>query len=206
MGHMSDNAHGSTVGHNEFSDWTDAEYKKLLSYQPRDVNQDEVELLDASAAPDTLDWRAKGAVTGVKNQGRCGSCWAFSAVGAVEGAMFLSSGTLQSYSEQQLVDCSTKNNGCNGGLMDFAFQYVETNPLMLETAYPYKGKKGKCAYEKEQGKGRVKAYKDVKKDEEGDQLRAALTKGRGHKLDHGVLAVGYGGEDDLTYFLVKNSS
>jgi len=144
--------------------------------------------------------------------------------------MFLSTGTLDSYSEQQLVDCSKNGNmGCNGGLMDYAFKYIESNPLELEKTYPYKGKDGHCQYKKAKGMGKVKSFKDVKKDTQGSQLKAALAKGPvsvaieadqyafqgytggvitsgcGKQLDHGVLAVGYGTLKGQDYFLVKNS-
>merc|ERR1711943_99745 len=93
----------------------------------------------------SVDWRSKGAVTPVKNQGQCGSCWAFSTTGSVEAAYFLKHGTLKSFSEQQLVDCAGgryHNNGCHGGLMDYAFQYIESNPLELESDYRYTARDG----------------------------------------------------------------
>merc|ERR1712100_200536 len=118
-------------------------YKHELKVQ----TNEEPELLDTSDLAKEMNWVEKGAVAPVKNQGHCGSCWAFSTTGSVEGAMFLSTGKLESFSEQQLVDCSKQNNGCNGGLMDFAFKYIEKDPLELESEYPYKAKKEKCEYE-----------------------------------------------------------
>ena len=228
--HNANAAHKSTVAHNEFSDWTEAEYKRLLGYRA-EMKQENLnaELLDTENLAESVDWVTKGAVTKVKNQGHCGSCWAFSTTGAVEGAMFLSEGKLQSFSEQQLVDCSKQNNGCNGGLMDYAFRYIETSPLELESSYPYKGRDGMCEYSKSKGVGKVKSYKDVSRDSTGKQLMAAIAKGPvsvaieadqfvfqgysggiitsgcGSKLHHGVLAVGYGGVGDMQYILVKNS-
>ena len=97
--------------------------------------------------PDAVDWRTEGAVTPVKNQGQCGSCWAFSATGSMEGAYFLKNKTLNSFSEQQLVDCSTTqgNQGCNGGLMDYAFTYAESTKMETESDYPYTGRDGSCS-------------------------------------------------------------
>merc|ERR1719327_1863353 len=128
-----------------------------------------------TALPDSVDWEAKGAVTPVKNQGRCGSCWAFSTTGAVEGAMQISGAKLQSFSEQQLVDCSKRNNGCHGGLMDYAFQYIESAPLELESDYPYKARDGTCKYEASKGVGKVAGFKDVSPS--ASQLKAAVSKG-----------------------------
>jgi C1A family cysteine protease len=178
--HESNSAHGSTVGHNEFSDWTVSEYKRLHGYKPemKELSAEEPELLDETDLAESMDWRTKGAVTAVKNQGHCGSCWAFSTTGAVEGAWKLAGNSLKSFSEQQLVDCSKQNNGCNGGLMDYAFKYIETAPLELEGTYPYKGKDGTCEYTKSKGVGKVKAFKDVRNDSgKGAQLKAALKHG-----------------------------
>jgi len=228
MAEHNENGSGSEVTLNHFADWTHEEYKRLLGYQGPQMNQQTNEKPENVTA-DTVNWVTKGAVTNVKNQGSCGSCWAFSTTGSVEGAMFLSTGKLQSFSEQQLVDCSKSNSGCNGGWMDTAFQYIETNPLMLESDYPYTARDGTCKYQKAKGVGKVKSYKDVSPDGTGASLKAALqkgpvsvaveadqtafqfyhtgvvTKGCGSQLDHGVLAVGYGNLNGQDYFLVKNS-
>lgn len=217
-------------GINAFSDRTESEMKKMLGYKHVEKNGTAV-ILDDSNLADEVDWRTKGAVTPVKNQGMCGSCWAFSTTGAVEGAMFISSGTLQSFSEQQLVDCSGSfgNMGCNGGLMDNAFRYIEKSPLELEADYAYTARDGRCSYVQTKGKGQVRSYNDVTPNSpaqlkaavakapvsvaiEADQMSfqsyhsGVITKGCGTQLDHGVLAVGYG--TDATagdYFIVKNS-
>jgi len=218
-----------TVGHNMFSDKTYAEMKKLNGYTQ--VEQSNVAQFDETDLADSIDWRSKGAVTPVKNQGQCGSCWAFSTTGAVEGADFNKTGTLKSFSEQQLVACSTQNNGCNGGLMDYAFQYIKTNPLELEASYPYTsgaGRRGTCSYSKSKGVGTVSGFQDVSQGSlsqmkaalgkgpvsvaiEADQMAfqaytsGVITTGCGSQLDHGVLAVGYGTLSGQEFILVKNS-
>ena len=103
-----------------------------------------------SNPPAEWDWETKGAVTPVKNQGQCGSCWAFSTTGSLEGLAFIEKGKLLSLSEQQLVDCSTKkeygNEGCNGGEMDAAMWYVIDHGITDETHYSYKAKTMTCSY------------------------------------------------------------
>jgi cathepsin L len=216
-----------TVGHNHLSTWTTEEKAKLNGYRAGNEKRSET-LLDSTNLTDSVDWRTKGAVTPVKNQGQCGSCWAFSTTGAVEGADFIKNGKLNSLSEQQLVDCSKQNNGCNGGLMDYAFKYIESNPLETEAEYAYLARKSLfgCRTKSSATKpGTVSTYMDVTTNSP-TQLKAALAKGPvsiaieadqsvfqmytggildsascGTKLDHGVLAVGYG----EGYFLVKNS-
>jgi len=219
------------LGINHLATWTHEEYKGLLGYKPemhtgKEIHESHYSSWGAPAAD--ADWRAKGAVTAVKNQGHCGSCWSFSATGAIEGAEFID-GTkkLTPLSEQQLVDCSTRNDGCKGGSMGLAFLYAEKNPLVTETDYPYTAKDGtSCKYVRSEGVGHVKDAYSVKADNpsalmsviekygpvsiavEADKSVFQLYKSGvldsaacGTHLDHGVLAVGYGAD----YFIVKNS-
>lgn len=223
----------STCGVNFLADMTKEEKKRLNGYKAELKTEFNYTDLDTSNLADSIDWRSEGAVTPVKNQGQCGSCWAFSTTGSVEGAEFIATGKLQSFSEQQLVDCSGKygNMGCNGGLMDNAFKYIEQAPLELEADYPYTARKAfSCKYDSSKGVGKVGNYVDVRSDSTGANLKAALAKGPvsvaieadkavfqsytsgvitgsscGTQLDHGVLAVGYGTESGQDYFLVKNS-
>lgn len=187
---------------------------------------------NSSALPTSVDWTTKGVVTPVKNQEQCGSCWAFSATGAMEGAWALSNGSLFNVSEQQLVDCSTSegNQGCNGGLMDYAFQYVLDNKgITTEAAYPYTATgPNNCVSSGKPSVVTLSGFKDVPANSEVALLTAiaqqpvsvaveadqdsfqfysggVMTKACGTNLDHGVLAVGYGTLGGQDYYLVKNS-
>merc|ERR1712093_61272 len=124
-----------------------AEFKKtMLTYQADQKKANPVKVFSTTSVPSSVDWTTKGAVTPVKNQGQCGSCWAFSTTGSTEGAYQIATGKLLSFSEQELVDCagSYGNQGCNGGLMDDGFKYLEAKGDALEATYSYTGKNGKC--------------------------------------------------------------
>jgi C1A family cysteine protease len=133
------------LGHNQFSGMDSDEFREYLGFSGIYVrhNNLRVETSYVKDIPSSVNWITKGAVTGVKDQGQCGSCWSFSTTGALEGAYFTKYGTLPSFSEQQLVDCDNRKNGgkdmgCNGGLMDNAFTWIKKNGgLCTETEYPY---------------------------------------------------------------------
>ncbi|KAG6658019.1 ervatamin-B-like [Carya illinoinensis] len=182
--------------------------------------------------PSSVDWRKKGAVTPIKDQSQCGSCWAFSSVAAVEGINKIKTGKLKSLSEQELMDCdfNTWNHGCDGGFMDKAFAFIKKNGgLTTEENYPYKGSHGTCKKSKEKNHAvKISGYERVPANNE-KKLQAAVahqpvsvavdassrefqfySKGifSGHcgtELNHGVAAVGYGEEGGNKYWLVKNS-
>ncbi|KAK9743435.1 hypothetical protein RND81_03G239100 [Saponaria officinalis] len=220
--------HGVT----KFSDLTPKEFReKYLGLKtgskklklPSDANK--APTLPTNDLPEDFDWRDKGAVTPVKNQGSCGSCWSFSATGALEGAHFLATGELVSLSEQQLVECDHEcdpeerdscDAGCNGGMMNNAFEYIlKAGGVQREEDYPYTGKDhGTCKFDKSKIAAKVSNFSVVSTDE--DQIAANLVKNGPlaiginaaymqtymhgvscpyictRRLDHGVLLVGYG--------------
>ncbi|KAH7670573.1 cathepsin F protein [Dioscorea alata] len=182
--------HGVT----QFSDLTPSEFRRqyLGLRRPSLSSSHEAPILPTGDLPPDFDWRDHGAVTGVKNQGSCGSCWSFSAAAALEGANFLATGNLESLSEQQLVDCDHEcdledpdscDSGCNGGLMTTAFQYLlKAGGLEREADYPYTGAdRGGCKFDKSKIAASVLNFSVVSIDE--DQIAANLVK-------HGPLAVG----------------
>lgn len=228
---MNSDKDGFKKGTNQFTDMTQDEFKMRLGYKAHLKTVRGAEMLSTEGVPTSVDWRKEGAVTPVKDQGQCGSCWAFSATGSIEGAYAIANKNLVSFSEQQLVDCSTDegNMGCNGGLMDYAFTYVETSKLETESDYPYTAMDGDCDYKAAKGKITLGGFKDVTANSP-DQLEAAValgpvsvaieadtgvfqsytsgiisSKGCGTNLDHGVLVVGYGTEGGKDFWILKNS-
>jgi len=223
-----DPANTFTVGHNQFSTWTDSEYKRVLGFKPWSQNVIDVE--DGVPTADSVNWVTAGAVTPVKNQGSCGSCWSFSSTGAMEGAWFIKTGNLLSLSEQELVDCDhLGSNGCNGGSMEGAFQWYKSNKTELESDYGYTARNGTCKETSYTGQFNSTGYKTVTANS-SSALMASIQTGPtsvaieadksafqmytggilnstacGTSLDHGVLAVGYGTENGQAYYLVKNS-
>jgi len=223
---------------NRFADLTNEEYQRIYLGTHIDVGDNFVPTPFQATEPlaADVDWRTKGYVTAIKDQGNCGSCWSFSAVGSTEGAHFKTTGSLVSLSEQNLMDCSTKygNEGCNGGLMDDAFKYIIANKgIDTEASYPYKAASGTCRYTAANLGATLASYKDVAAGSETALQSALQTIGpisvaidaskqsfqlyktgvyyeaacSSTRLDHGVLAVGYGTDETVNrdYYIVKNS-
>jgi len=182
------NAKGESwqLGFNQFTDMTPEEYRVAagLGYKPSAQRMGGlpnlgVHTYNGEELADTVDWTTKGAVTPVKDQGQCGSCWAFSTTGGLEGAWQISSGSLKSLSEQQFVDCDKNgSDGCQGGDMATAFQWAESQAIATESSYPYTAKDGTC---KTSGlttaipSGGVTGYKNV--DQSTDALKSAINLG-----------------------------
>jgi len=223
------------TGINQFTDMLESEVKSMMNgFKASDkVQSDFLFVADEDVSlPDTVDWRTKGIVTDVKNQGQCGSCWSFSTTGSFEGQHAKKTGKLVSMSEQQMVDCSKQNNGCNGGLMDSAFEYIKkVGGLEKESDYPYTAEDGRCKFDKSKVVASLTGYVDVTSGDEDALKQAVATVGpvsvaidashwsfqsysggvyyesscSSRQLDHGVLAVGYGTDNGKDYWLVKNS-
>ena len=230
-----------TLGMNEYGDLLHHEFVRIMNGFKNATGRASartpstfLEPLNAEL-PKSVDWRDHGYVTPVKNQGQCGSCWSFSATGALEGQNFRKSGKLVSLSEQNLIDCSSKydNHGCNGGLMDNAFEYIEeNNGIDTEESYPYEGRDGKCRFSRTRIGAKDTGFIDIPAGSEDHLTKALATVGpisvaidaslesfqfyrsgvyyepecSSEDLDHGVLAVGYGTDSKgHDYYIVKNS-
>ncbi|VEN34857.1 unnamed protein product [Callosobruchus maculatus] len=211
---------------NHFGDLSRKEFKDTLRLQVPHLERNYATFDDADV-PEEFDWREHGAVTDVRQQGNCGSCWAFSAVGAIEGQVSIHKKILNPLSPQQLVDCATteyRNDGCIGGLVSSTFDYVKDHGILADKDYPYKGKNGTCL---KQGGVKISGYKWIPKHDEVALTNAIATKGpisvslhaetlqfyetgvidgKGcnstiDSLDHSVILVGY----KKDYYIAKNS-
>jgi len=233
---------GFTVGINEFADLSNSEfraqmngYRNITRYLTTRSHVKSPRLKLKKTIPEVWDWRAKGAVTNVKNQGQCGSCWSFSSTGSLEGAWFLKTKNLVSLSEQNLIDCSTSqgNEGCNGGFMDLAFSYViSNNGIDTEASYPYTATgPNQCEFMRANVGADIKSYHNIPSGSESDLMEATFQQptsvaiDASHPsfqfysggvynepdcsssiLDHAVLSIGFGVYQETTpYWLVKNS-
>jgi len=233
------NAAGSptVLGLTPFADLSNAEYQSIFlgtRFDGTERLKNAPTFTATGPLADTVNWATKGAVTGIKNQGQCGSCWSFSTTGSTEGAHFLSTGNLVSLSEQNLMDCSQPygNQGCNGGLMDSAFKYIIANHgIDTEASYPYMTATNfVCEYKAANSGATIASYKDVAAGSEAalqtavDAHPVSVAIDASHNsfqlyssgvyyepacsasaLDHGVLAVGYGTSGSADYWIVKNS-
>ncbi|XP_062618128.1 cathepsin K-like [Saccostrea cucullata] len=134
--------HSYRLGMNKYGDMTSEEVSAILNGARGFSFMNGSTFLPPNnmKVPDTVDWRTKGYVTPVKDQGRCGSCWAFSSTGGLEGQHFRKTGKLVSLSEQNLIDCSKENMGCHGGLQSNAYNFIKNNGgIDTEESYPYQG-------------------------------------------------------------------
>lgn len=185
-----DKGHTYTLGITPFADLTADEFGEMyltkgLKPTLKGIESVENHTYSGNALPDSIDWSEKGAVTPIKDQGQCGSCWAFSSTGAIEGALQIKTGKLVSLSEQQYVDCAKSrygNFGCNGGMYSNVFNYLTNHSQCTEDGYPYQAVAGKCMYEglcegsqSAFGPGVVTGYVQV--DEKPEALQEALTLG-----------------------------
>jgi len=213
---------------NHFADLTSEEFGKTYTGTIPKPGSGFIRKFDANDLPDSFDWRTKGAVTPVKNQGACGSCWAFSSTGALEGLYFIQNSKLVSLSEQNFVDCVVEDFGCGGGWPIDAFTYSWKKGIELEENYPYKATNQKCTFNQSRALHINTGYFNVTPNSI-PELKAAIVqqpisvciqanqlvfqfykggvikKACGASIDHAVLAVGYGDIKGTEAFIVKNS-
>ncbi|XP_027345169.1 cysteine proteinase COT44-like [Abrus precatorius] len=232
--------HTYKLGLNKFADMTNEEYRVMNLGTRSDAKRRVMKTKitghrytynAGDRLPKHVDWRLKGAITPIKDQGNCGSCWAFSTVATVEAINKIVTGKLLSLSEQELLDCDrTYNKGCNGGLMDYAFQFIiENGGIDTDKDYPYYGVDGICNTTKKNARiVKIDGYEDVPPYDEKALKKAVAhqpvsvaieASGRalqlyksgiftgkcGKDLDHGVVVIGYGSENGVDYWLVRNS-
>ena len=223
------------LGINQFTDLNHKEFKSYNSnnlINIKNKSHNHIILEKPDSILESFDWRDQGKVTNVKDQGQCGSCWAFSALGSLEStyAIHSPSHNLYNLSEQELVDCSSKDEGCDGGLMDDAFQYIMDNGICSYKRYPYIAEDNKCSKANCSRVVNISRFVDVKPNSETQLLYALLINPisvaidasdpsfQSYKrgiyngscsttLDHGVTLIGYGYDTvwDSKYWIIKNS-
>ncbi|CAH1966754.1 unnamed protein product [Acanthoscelides obtectus] len=217
----------------QFADMTQQEFLDMLKTQSKGAPPRNGLKFNSTGiqTKKTIDWRKEGAVTPVKDHGKCSSCWAFSAVGTIEGQLFLKNKTLIDLSAQQLVDCTRflyYNDGCKGGRMDNAFRYIQQHGIMSEESYPYTGHDGGC-----ERHGYVVKITDVVELYDEREITAAVSfigpvsaaidgsslslyshgiidetsdcSSAPQAVNHAILIVGYGNEDGVDYWIVKDA-
>ena len=225
--------HSFTLKLNRLAALTPSEYQSLLGYKIR-LPTNRPQIVSAKKPnSDSLDWREKGAVNPIKNQMSCGSCWAFATTLSIESAEFLKYGKLYSLSEQSLVDCDKTDNGCVGGAPANAINYIVSQcngKVMLENDYPYAGVDQTCQLDLSRAVGHVSSYIPVEKGNEDDLAAKCEQYGpvaiaidsskmsfnfysggiydeprcRNDYMDHAVGLIGYGSENGVQYWIVRN--
>ncbi|KAA3671955.1 cathepsin F [Paragonimus westermani] len=218
-------------GVTQFSDLTPEEFAAKFLSSRFDDQVERVQLNDLKAPPEGIDWRERGAVAPVEDQGSCGSCWAFSVAGNVEGQWFLKTGQLVSLSKQQLVDCDVQDSGCNGGYPPITYgEIIRMGGLEAQRDYPYVAREQLCKLDESKLLAKINSSIVLEANEKKQAAYIAehgpmssginadclqfYQSGISHPsksecspdwLNHGVLSVGYGTEDGVPYWIIKNS-
>lgn len=236
QGHNNQKGIRYRLGVNKFACYTPSEYKLLLGAVVSNIKDTKSITVpnSKSTVPDSYDWRDHGVVNPVKNQGQCGSCWAFSTIASSESAYAIKTGSLLSFSEQNIIDCATNCNGCNGGWPFNAFTFILENQnghFISESDYPYIGVADSCHFDESKVVGEITQRVKVEFDNEIDLKEKIATVGVASVcisannaqfmsytsgilddtlcnqiiLDHAVAVVGYGSENSVDYWIVRNS-
>lgn len=223
------------LGLNKFACYTPAEYKSLLGHISfPSLQRDQIIMNFKDDVPDTVDWREKGIVNEIKDQGNCGACWAFGTIQACESAYALANGKLNSCSEQNLIDCCTPMcSGCNGGFESRALDFIlqkQNGLLNSENEYPYEAAEGTCRFDESKGINQIKSYIHGRQGDE-DYLKTLSAQGvldiaidcsqasfqlytggiydepscYKFAVNHAVGLIGYGTENGIDYWLVRNT-